>query len=179
MPPILNVADATPQGMDHAPAFAFTMRPLAQALGAQRVGANVTSVPPGKAAFPLHHHFGQEEHFFILSGSGLLRFGAESHSVKPQDYIVCPCGGPEVAHQLINTGDEELVYLAISNIAVPEVVGYPDSGKTGVMSAPWGLEPRPFIMEDAARNAVDYWAGEDGAAVEAAVSTAEAGQKGG
>ena len=73
-----------------------------------------------QGAFPLHHHCANEEHFFILSRTGVLRGGAETFAVKPQDYIVNLPGGGETAHQLVNTGTESLVYLAISTAVLPE-----------------------------------------------------------
>ena len=124
------------------------MRRLAHPLGATRIGSNVTSVPPGKAAFPAHHHFANEEHFFVLAGTGVLRNGDEWYEVGPQDYIYCAPGSSEHAHQLINTGNVDLVYLAISTLQVPEVVGYPDSHKTGVAVAPFGQLPPRFLVED-------------------------------
>ena len=170
MKPIINVTEAPTQGMGHEPRFDFRMAQLAGPLGAKAIGANVTRVPPGKAAFPFHHHYGNEEHFFILRGSGVLRFGQEIHAVGPEDYIVAPAGGPETAHQMINTGAEELVYLALSTQVVPDVVGYPDSGKIGVMAVLWGQEPPPFMVRDAGKSEVGYWDGEDGHAVAAALA---------
>ena len=76
-----------------------------------------------------------------------------------------PPGGPEAAHQLVNTGTEDLVYLAISTLQLPDVVGYPDSGKTGVRT---GTGPEPgarFIVHDEARGRAGYWDGEDGGRV--------------
>ncbi len=173
MKPILNLADAQTRDDTHGDHFAYSMGQLAMPLGAKTIGANVTRVPPGKAAFPFHHHFANEEHFFILSGTGVLRLGAETHPVKANDYIVTPTGGPETAHQLVNTGQEDLVYLALSTKITPEIGGYPDSGKTGVMSAPWGQEPPPFLMMNSDKmGPASYWDGEDGGAVSKVVATA-------
>ncbi len=165
--PIINVDDAPVHETSNGDHFAVKMAQLAGPLGAKGIGTNLTRVPSGKAAFPFHHHFANEEHFFILSGSGRLRVGEETYPVRPHDYIVNPAGGPEHAHQLINTGDEDLVYLAISTKVAPEIVGYPDSGKTGVMAVPWGQEPHPFMVQDETKGAVGYWDGEDGRAVAA------------
>ena len=170
MKPILNLADAPTRNEKHGDRFESHMTQLAMPLGAKAIGANVTRVPPGKAAFPFHHHYANEEHFFVLSGTGVLRLGAETHSVKPNDYIVNLTGGPETAHQLINTGREDLVYLAISTKITPEIGGYPDSAKTGVMPAPWGQQPPPFLVMDAGKGDVSYWDGEDGRAVSAVVA---------
>jgi uncharacterized cupin superfamily protein len=159
---IINVADAPRHAGKSGAVFEFTMAMLGDSAGARAIGANLTRVPPGKAAFPLHHHHANEEHFFILSGTGILRLGEETFEVKPQDYIVNLPGGADSAHQLVNTGDEDLVYLAISTAHLPEVVGYPDSGKTGVRTTFEQTPDARFIVQDAAKNAVEYWDGEDG-----------------
>src|SRR5262249_6910289 len=135
--PILNIADVETFNADHDELFGASHGLLARPLGAVKIGASVARVQPGHAAFPIHHHYGSEEHFFIVSGTGLLRHGSETYPVKPGDYIVHPPGGPEQAHQLVNTGSETLVYLSIGAMVAPEVVGYPDSGKVGVMTKSW------------------------------------------
>ena len=101
--PIVNVADAPVQEFGQEPHFGCSMAQLGQPSGAQAIGANVTTLAPGKAAFPLHHHYANEEHFFILSGSGTLRLGAETHPVRRHDYVSIPAGGPETAHQLVHS----------------------------------------------------------------------------
>lgn len=167
--PIINLSEAPVISDTNGKHFAYSLSQLAAGLGASAIGTNVTRVPPGKAAFPIHHHHCNEEHFFILSGSGVLRFGAQNYDVRVNDYIVTMPGGPDVAHQLINTGDEDLVYLAISTMVIPEVVGYPDSGKTGVRIAP-GREPHArFLVDERHKNTRKYWDGEDGAWVAAIV----------
>ncbi|MDP2325035.1 MAG: cupin domain-containing protein, partial [Gammaproteobacteria bacterium] len=116
MKPVMNLADAPQVNNSSGNHFEARMQRLAQPLGAQRIGANLTTVPPHKAAFPFHHHHANEEHFFVLSGSGVLRYGDDWHAVGPNDYVYCQPGSAEHAHQLINTGDVDLVYLAISTL---------------------------------------------------------------
>lgn len=163
--PIINVADAPVYRGQSGQYFEFTMHSLAGTVGARAIGANVTRVPPGKAAFPLHHHHGNEEHFFILAGCGVLRVGDATFDVKPHDYIVNMPGDATTAHQLINTGAEDLVYLAISTLQVPEVVGYPDAAKTGVRIASGEAPETRFLLPDSAKGRVEYWEGEDGSRV--------------
>jgi uncharacterized cupin superfamily protein len=148
----------------HGDHFEYALSILGHTLGAKSIGVNVTRVPPGKAAFPLHHHRANEEHFFVLGGRGTLRIGADATPVQAHDYIFNPAGDASEAHQLINTGDEDLVYLAFSTTQVPEVVGYPDSGKTGVR-VDAGKDPasRILIRDDGPR--AEYYDGEDGLAV--------------
>jgi uncharacterized cupin superfamily protein len=163
--PIINVADAPVHNGKSGERFEYSMTQLGDPAGARAIGANVTRVPPGKAAFPLHHHHANEEHFFILSGSGVLRLGAETFAVRPQDYIVNLPGGAAHAHQLVNNGTEDLVYLAISTAVLPEVVGYPDSRKTGVRIAHSLTPEARFLVPDATKDTVGYWEGEDGSQV--------------
>jgi uncharacterized cupin superfamily protein len=163
--PIINVADAPVYRGASGERFEFTLAALASSAGSRAIGANVTRVPPGKAAFPLHHHHANEEHFFILSGTGVLRVGSDVFDVKPQDYVVNLPGGAETAHQLVNTGIEDLVYLAISTLVVPEVVGYAESGKTGVRLASGEAPDSRFLVRNADQNSVGYWDGEDGRGV--------------
>jgi uncharacterized cupin superfamily protein len=175
--PILNIDDAVPTEHGHGAAFAARIAPLASPLGARSMGANLTVVPPGKAAWPYHHHHANEEHFFVVRGTGTLRFGSETFPVRAGDYIVTPAGGPELAHQLINTGADDLAYLALSTRLAPEIVGYPDSGKVGARAAPTadGGPGQRFLISVADLERLDYWEGEDGAAVRALVDTAGKG----
>jgi len=131
-------------------------------IGARLLGYNITAVAPGKRAFPLHNHHANEEMFFVLEGSGELRVGEARHPVRKGDFIASPPGGPEVAHQIINTGSVELKYLAVSTMITPEFVEYPDAGKLAAISR----QPQPGggqrILRHVARpgDAVDYWEGE-------------------
>ena len=104
-------------------------------LGAQKLGCNITLIPPGKRAFPHHNHRVNEEMFFILEGTGQLRLGNESYPVRAGDIVCCPAGGPEAAHQFINNGNSDLKFLAVSTKLSPEIAEYPDSGKFGILAS--------------------------------------------
>lgn len=60
-------------------------------------------------------------------------------------------------HRLINTGDAELRYLAVSSSIDPEVCEYPGSGK---VAAYCGKGDAGFYRPTRGAEAVDYWAGE-------------------
>jgi len=136
---------------------------VAQRLGAQKLGYNVTAVPPGKRAFPFHNHRVNEEMFLILEGAGEIRIGAATYPVRKGDIIACPPGGKETAHQIINTGTTELKYLAVSTRVSPEIAEYPDSGKFGILAElPPGADGKPQMFRFVGREAQsgDYWEGE-------------------
>jgi uncharacterized cupin superfamily protein len=163
--PVINVDELEfTRELRHGDRFEARIAPVGPLLGARKLGYNVTAVAPGKRAFPFHNHHANEELFFILEGEGVLRFGTAEHPVRKGDIIGCPPGGPEAAHQLVNTGTTELRYLAVSTTIDTDVFQYPDSGKFGVVG---GRGPgRPLneatfparcVPESAA---VDYWHGE-------------------
>ena len=143
--------------------FDARMGMIAPRIGGRLLGYNITAVPPGKRAFPAHNHRVNEEMFFILEGNGELRVGAQTWPVRTGDVIACPPGGPETAHQLVNTGDAELKYLAVSTRLYPELCEYPDSGKFGLM-ADVGKDaagaPQMFRFIGRVDDARDYWEGE-------------------
>lgn len=168
--PIINVADVE---LEPRPAFApsgsvaerFDARMgfIGPRVGAQKLGYNVTAVPPGKRAFPFHNHRVNEEMVFVLQGAGEVRIGESVYPIRPGDVIAFPPGGKEAAHQITNTGADELRYLAVSTKLSPEIADYPDSGKFGVLAElgadPDG-KPQRFVFVGRESASLDYWDGE-------------------
>jgi len=168
--PIINIADVECHGFRTSLPGHLNERyggvrigQVGTAIGAQKLGYNVTAVPPGERAFPLHNHRINEEMFFVIEGSGEIRIGETAHAIRAGDVIACPPGGPESAHQIVNTSDNELRYLAISTLVSPEICEYPESGKFGVMTerpAQGGGESWTFRYLGRAGNSLNYWDGE-------------------
>ena len=128
MKPLINVEDITDfEGHEHG-SFKAKYAVVGEKIGANQLGYNITIIPPGKKSYPFHNHHVNEEMFFILEGTGLLRFGEEDYQLKQNDIIACPVGGRTVAHQIINNSDD-LKYLALSTNKVYEICEYPDSNK--------------------------------------------------
>ena len=169
--PIVNIADIELQPRpaafaatgEAAQRFDARMGFIAPLIGAQKLGYNITAVPPGKSAFPFHNHRVNEEMFFIIHGSGELRYGDAVYPIKEGDIIACPPGGKDKAHQIVNTGDIEMRYLAVSTKISQEIAEYPDSGKFGVLAefpAASGGQPQTFRFVGRESQSVDYWEGE-------------------
>lgn len=162
--PVLNIAQVEfSHELRHGDKFEAKVARVSAQLGARKLGYNVTAVAPGKRAFPFHNHHANEELFFILEGEGTLRFGARTLPVKPGDFIACPAGGPEVAHQLVNTGQTELRYLAVSTMLDTDIFQYPDSGKFGAVggrSPGAKLQDARFAGFYLEKARLDYWDGE-------------------
>lgn len=117
-------------------------------------------VPPGKKAWPYHLQHANEEMFVILEGCGTLRYDGERYPIKAGE-VISTRAGRGTAHQIINSSDAELRYLAISTMIHPEISEYPDSGKRAMVTgAPPGRGPYDLfeVVPDSA--GVDYWEGE-------------------
>lgn len=169
--PLINIADVelSPRPAAFAPTGAAAERyearmgMIAPHLGAQKLGYNLTAVPPGKRAFPFHSHHANEEMVYVIEGTGEVRIGGATYPIRAGDIIALPPGGKETAHQIINTGQVELKYLAVSTRIYPEVAEYPDSGKFGVMAELPAVaegKPRTFRFVGRAEQNLDYWEGE-------------------
>ncbi len=130
---------------------------LGTGTAAQKLGASVDIVAPGKRSCPYHFHYAQEEMFVIIDGQGTLRVAGERLPIKSGDVIFIP-PGPEYPHQLINTSDAPLKYLSISTRETPEVCEYPDSGKYQAMVTINGA--RAFTAVQRPETTLDYWDGE-------------------
>jgi uncharacterized cupin superfamily protein len=163
MPPILNIADISLAEIGHGESFSAKTAQFGPLIGMKQLGCRLVVVPPGKKAWPYHSHQANEEMFVVLEGQGTLRHGGAEHPVKPGDVIACPAGGPETAHQLVNTGGTELRYLAISTMLAPEVCEYPDSGKFSIISssAPGGGKVARRWHVGLMGDNRDYWEGEE------------------
>ena len=143
--------------------FEATFARIGLLVGAKQLGYNITAVPPGKRAFPYHSHRVNEEMFFVLQGTGEVKIGADTYPLRAGDIVACLAGGPETAHQIINTGQEELRYLAVSTQRAPEIWEYPNSGKFGVIAefaSPGGAQSAQFQHFGRVDESVGYWEGE-------------------
>jgi uncharacterized cupin superfamily protein len=138
--------------------FRIFRRHISEALGAPRevdaaggghpFEVELAKLPPGATNFPFHSHAAQWEVYIVLSGSGELRAGENVKQIAAGDSFVCP---PGEAHQLKNTGSEDLLYYVIANNSPADVIYYPDSDK-------WLIKPQRLVFK---AEEIDYYAGEE------------------
>jgi len=120
---------------------------------AKQCTLSVYEIPPGKAAYPYHFHTKNEEVFYIISGSGLLKTQTGEKLVSSGDFMFFPAC-ENGAHKLTNNSKtENLIYIDFDTENDLEVSFYPDSGKIGV----WGKNINKVFRTDAS---VDYYDGE-------------------
>ncbi len=158
---IINLDELDWQQQSHDD-FSCERKSLTAASSAQQLGASVFKLAPGKKAFPYHYHHANEEAILVLQGAGSARINDKIHPIKTNDYIAFPAGADH-AHQVINTSDQDLIYLCFSTMITPEVCEYPDSDKICAMagSAPGGDKSNRQLMACfRTESAVDYFDGE-------------------
>lgn len=159
--PIINVDELEFESFGKGKKFQADRASVSPQIGAQKLGYGVVRLQPGKRAWPYHSHHIIEEMFYILSGTGTLRHAGEEFPIRAGDFICSPAD-PQQPHQIINTSDDELTYIALSGEMRTDVMLYPDSGKYGV----WHGDPSDrsaadnFVVFARKETAVDYWDGE-------------------
>ena len=154
-PPIMNLDDVEFDDVEENGIYTSSRGQISDRIGAKKLGYNLTVLPPGKVQCPFHNHHGEEEMFLILEGEGELRFGGNRYPIRKHDVIACPPGGPEVAHQIINTGTTTMRYLALSSLVDVEACEYPDSQKVLVVAGPRGARDLRKMFRS--ENTVDYY----------------------
>lgn len=104
--------------------------------GSSLCAASLYEIPPKKAAYPYHFHVKNEEMFYIISGTGLLKTPEGERTVSAGDFLFFP-PNENGAHKLTNNSEsEKLVYLDFGTRNDLDAAFYPDSNKIGV----WGKD---------------------------------------
>jgi len=109
-------------------------------------GATVYELVPGEET-TYHWHFGEEEWLIVLAGEPTLRTPGGERVLRAWDTAVFP-RGEAGAHQLRNDTDRVVGAVLFSTVSDPEVVVYPDEGRTGVIAGWTRGEPlRGWVMK--------------------------------
>jgi uncharacterized cupin superfamily protein len=153
--PIMNLDDVEFDDIEENGLYTSSRGRISAHIGAKKLGYNLTVLPPGKVQCPFHCHHGEEEMFLIIEGEGELRFGDKRYPIRKHDVIACPPGGPDVAHQIINTGKTTMRYLALSTLLDIETCEYPDSHKISIVTGQRGESGVRKMFR--AENTVDYY----------------------
>ena len=151
---VVNVDELELESFEKGTKFASRFKRIGPLVGARDLGYSYDVVPPGKSSCPFHSHRAEEEMFFIVHGTGTLRYGSERRKIRAGDVICCPTGGPDTAHQIVNDSDADLAYLSVSTMMPAEVCEYPDSRKVGAFGGE--KDSRVRHMTELG-SAVDYW----------------------
>ena len=150
---VRRAEDVTPIHKADHPGFEFKKRVIVGKEDSESFEVSVYEVPPGKSAVPYHYHLRNEEVFFILSGTGLLKTPEGERTVSAGDFLYFP-NNEAGAHKITNTSETEpLVYADFDILHDPEIAFYPESGKVGI----FGKGHRLIFRQS---ETVDYYDGE-------------------
>ncbi len=112
----------------------FTVKTIIPDEETGKCRANFVEVEPGNYAYGYHYHEANEEVFYIVSGTGVVRTLDGELPVKAGDVIGFPTG-EKGAHVIKNESEnEKLVYIDFGTTVLPEVVHLPDFNKIMVIS---------------------------------------------
>lgn len=151
---IVHEAELVPKRKAEHPDYAYIKREVTPRSRFSQCYVALYELPPHKANYPYHYHLANTETFYIRSGEGVLVTPEGEKSVRAGDFIVCPPGACG-AHKLRNASETEpLRYIDFDTANSPDVVHYPDSGKTGVIER---AKSSTFFRDADAR---DYYDGE-------------------
>jgi uncharacterized cupin superfamily protein len=144
------------------PGFRALRARLSRQAGSERLGLSLWELPPGEAAYPYHHHLGEEELIVVLTGRPSLRTPNGWRELAEGE-VVAFLRGEQGGHQLVNRTVETVRFLAFSTSGDPDIVVYPDSGKVGAFARlPHGGGLRAMFRSS---DAVEYYEGEQPPAV--------------
>lgn len=112
----------------------FTVKTIIPDEERNKCRANFVELEPGNFAYGYHYHEANEEVFYIISGSGVVRTIDNEIPVKAGDVIGFPTGD-KGSHVISNNSEtEKLVYIDFGTTILPEVVHLPDYNKIMVIS---------------------------------------------
>jgi uncharacterized cupin superfamily protein len=111
----------------------FTVKNIIPDAETTKCRANFVEVEPGNYAYGYHYHEANEEVFYIISGTGVIRTIDGDLQVKAGDAIGFPAG-EKGAHVIRNESkSEKLVYIDFGTAILPEIVHLPDFNKIMVI----------------------------------------------
>jgi uncharacterized cupin superfamily protein len=123
-------------------------------LGSELIGASLYEIDAGRKLWPYHLHHTNEEWVLVVRGKPTLRSPDGEKQLEEGD-VACFRRGADGAHQVRNETDEPVRVLMLSTKLMPEILEYPDSGKTGMRNA---HDERIFLGR--LGEPADYWDGE-------------------
>jgi len=100
-------------------------RALSDVGGSSKIGFGIVELSPGCNTLPGHYHKKEEEHLYVLGGTGTLHLGDETYLLVKGSYVNFPAG-QEVAHYVSNESDEPLTYIMVGERLRDDEVVYPD-----------------------------------------------------
>ena len=135
-------------------AFQIRRAGVGRRLGSELIGASLYEIDPGRKLWPYHFHHSNEELLLVVRGRPSLRGPNGERQLEEGDVASFP-RGEAGGHAVRNDTDTAVRVLILSTKLMPEILEYPDSGKTGLRDA---KGERLFLGR--LGEPADYWDGE-------------------
>jgi uncharacterized cupin superfamily protein len=143
------------------PGFTYGRARLGRQAGAERLGASLYELEPGQAQWPMHYHLGNEELLIAIRGTPTLRTPDGERQLSEGEVVALPLG-ERGAHQVVNRTGEPVRVLIVSEMASPDVVVRPESGKLSAFGrAPGSPDDDGAHWVFFERDQVGFWDGEE------------------
>ena len=131
---VKNLNQITPQAINRNN-NEFSVKTIIPDDDAGKCRVNFVEVEPGNYAYGYHYHEANEEVFYIISGTGIVRTPKGEITLTAGDVIAFPTG-EEGAHVIRNGSEtEKLVYIDFGTTINPEIVHLPDFNKFMVIGS--------------------------------------------
>ena len=111
---------------------------LGAAAGCDKVGLRRIRVSAGRQSTPVHAHYGEEEIFYVLRGSGSSWQEDGVYEIGEGDVVLYPDGGP--AHTIV-AGDDGIDVLAFGEDLRHEAVRFPRSDAAWIGGMVFDVRP--------------------------------------
>ena len=129
---VINLNDLEYKANQIGENYKYESAPLAQKMGAKKLGFHAEILPPKQFSCPYHFHHSEEEVFLILEGKAMLRQADNFREVAEGDLIFFKkC--PEGAHQFYNHTNSSFKFSALSTMDDYEIWEYSDSNKINIV----------------------------------------------
>ena|SRR5437016_2398643 len=142
---------------DLVPSEAGRRSRIAEAAGAEHLGATLYELAPGNGMH-FHYHLGREELLIVLTGRLSLRTG-DGWTELPEGEVVAFPRGERGAHGYENRTDAPVRVIVVSEQNAPNVSVYPDENRIGVFDAAHPADRRFGAVFDIADAVEDYGGG--------------------
>ena len=109
-------------------------RVLGDVFGLKNFGVNLTRLPPGAISALRHAHTRQDELVYVLEGEPTLVTNAGETRLKPGMVAGFKAGTGD-AHQLINRGKTDVVFIEVGDRSMGDEVAYPDDDVVATLGA--------------------------------------------
>ena len=93
--------------------------------GPAKVGVGIVILSPGCNTLPGHFHTKEEEHLYVLEGTGTVHLGSDTYPLVKGSYVNFPAG-QELPHYISNESNEPLKYIMVGERLKDDEVVYPD-----------------------------------------------------